>query len=125
MYQLLTDRFGVTSGSPSCPDLSDYCGGSFQGIIDHLDYIQGMGFDVRIELPLCTTCRGTFNCLPVQAVWISPVVKNTPGGYHGYWASNLDEINPYFGSSADLVAVSAALHARVMCALFAFRVAVL
>lgn len=53
--------------------------------------------------------------LLMKAVWISPVVKNTPGGYHGYWASNLDEINQYFGSSADLLAVSAALHARGMC----------
>ena len=45
IYQLLTDRFGA-SGSPPCPNLSDYCGGSFQGIIAHLDYIQAMGFDV-------------------------------------------------------------------------------
>jgi len=39
-----------------------------QGIINHLDYIASMGFD---------------------AIWISPVVANVPGGYHGYWASNL------------------------------------
>lgn len=36
-------------------------------------------------------------------------------GYHGYWASNLDEVNPFFGAADDLRAVSAALHARGMC----------
>jgi len=42
--------------SPSC-DTSErkYCGGTFQGITNKLDYIQGMGFD---------------------AIWISPVVEN-------------------------------------------------
>lgn len=35
------------------------------GLQKRLDYIQGMGFD---------------------AVWISPIISNTPGGYHGYWA---------------------------------------
>ena len=47
IYQLITDRFARTDGSTSYPcDTKDqwYCGGSFQGIIDHLDYIQGMGF---------------------------------------------------------------------------------
>jgi hypothetical protein len=39
--QLLTDRFAKsTDGGGACSNLSDYCGGSFQGIINHLDYIQ-------------------------------------------------------------------------------------
>lgn len=52
IYQLLTDRFDRGDGSTNgCGDISNYCGGTFQGIIQHLDYIQGMGFD---------------------AIWISP-----------------------------------------------------
>ena len=45
IYQVMTDRFARTDGSTtaSC-DLSDYCGGTWQGIIKHLDYIQNMGF---------------------------------------------------------------------------------
>lgn len=47
IYQVLTDRFARTDGSTtaSC-DTADqvYCGGSWQGIINHLDYIQDMGF---------------------------------------------------------------------------------
>lgn len=34
--------------------------------------------------------------------------------YHGYWAQNIYEINTNFGSAADLVALSEALHARGM-----------
>lgn len=45
IYQVLTDRFARTDGSTSAScDLSSYCGGSWQGLINKLDYIQGMGF---------------------------------------------------------------------------------
>jgi alpha-amylase len=68
IYQLLTDRFARPSSNPDpfgdCGDLNDYCGGTFQGIVEHIDYIADLGFD---------------------AIWISPIVENTPHGYHGYW----------------------------------------
>jgi alpha-amylase len=38
-----------------------------------------------------------------DAIWISPIIKQTSGGYHGYWAQNFYEINPHFGSEKDLV----------------------
>lgn len=47
IYQVLTDRFARTDGSTTATcDTGDgiYCGGSWQGIIDKLDYIQDMGF---------------------------------------------------------------------------------
>lgn len=88
IYQLMTDRFGGVN--TPCPNLNDYCGGTFWGIQEHLNYIAGMGFD---------------------AIWISPVVQNTPGGYHGYWAANFSAINPYFGSAATLQAFVSAAHA--------------
>ena len=47
IYQVLTDRFALTDGSTTSkcdPAESIYCGGSYQGIINNLDYIQGMGF---------------------------------------------------------------------------------
>ena len=81
IYQLLTDRFATTDGSePSC-NLSQYCGGTFKGIINKLDYIKGMGFD---------------------AIWISPVVKNTEGSYHGYHLTDLYQINEHFGTADEL-----------------------
>lgn len=94
IYQLLTDRFARSDGSTNnCNNLSGYCGGSFNGIINHLDYIQGMGFD---------------------SIWISPVITNTNGGYHGYWAQNFYTINPNFGSADDLKNLAKALHNRGM-----------
>ena len=49
-------------------------------------------------------------------IWISPVVYNLVGdspdgeAYHGYWAQNIYEVNSNFGTAADLVALSDALH---------------
>lgn len=54
IYQLLTDRFARSDGAKTqCSNLGNYCGGGYKGIINNLDYIQGMGFD---------------------AIWISPIV---------------------------------------------------
>eukprot|EP01116_Phalansterium_solitarium_P017246 TRINITY_DN4198_c0_g1_i1.p1 TRINITY_DN4198_c0_g1~~TRINITY_DN4198_c0_g1_i1.p1 ORF type:complete len:468 (-),score=96.29 TRINITY_DN4198_c0_g1_i1:172-1575(-) len=90
IYQLLTDRFARTDGSTAgCSNIKNYCGGSFQGIVDHLSYIQGMGFD---------------------AIWISPIPENYPGGFHGYWQTNLYNINSNFGSSQDLLNLVKAAH---------------
>jgi len=74
-----------------CENLSNYCGGTFQGVINNLDYIQGMGFD---------------------AIWISPMVANTPEGYHGYWAQDIYQVNSNFGTEDDLKALVDAAHAR-------------
>jgi alpha-amylase len=91
IYQVLTDRFAGTT--ETCSDLGNYCGGTFSGITENLDYIQDLGFD---------------------AIWISPVIDNAEGGYHGYWQRNMYETNSYFGSSDDLVKLSEALHKRDM-----------
>ena len=100
IYQLLTDRFARTDGSRNaCSDLGQYCGGTWQGIINNLDYIQNMGF---------------------TAIWISPVTENIPGNthygaaYHGFWPQQINQLNPNFGTAADLKALSSALHQRGM-----------
>lgn len=58
IYQVLTDRFAVAdygNGGPSCDYKNGkYCGGTWQGIISKLDYIQGMGFDAVWISPVCT-----------------------------------------------------------------------
>ncbi|KAL1413653.1 hypothetical protein Q8F55_001431 [Vanrija albida] len=106
IYQVITDRFARSDGridSYCNPADQKYCGGTWKGIEQQLGYIQGMGFDT---------------------VWISPIVANIPGfgtdtgafheSYHGYWASNIFQLNPHFGSPQDLKDLSAALHARGM-----------
>ena len=87
--QILTDRFAGPTGE--CKDLNNYCGGTFKGITDNLDYLEGLG---------------------VNAIWISPIPENTPGGYHGYWMKNIYNINEHYGTVADLKELIAACHAR-------------
>jgi alpha-amylase len=92
IYQVLTDRFARGDGSTNgCGNLSGYCGGNYQGMINNLDYISGMGFD---------------------AIWITPPVENLDGGYHGYWATNWEGVNQNFGSEDDLHAFVKACHDR-------------
>ncbi|KAF1951570.1 alpha-amylase [Byssothecium circinans] len=102
IYQLLTDRFARTDGSitATCNTLDmDHCGGTYQGIIKQLDYIQSMGF---------------------TAIWISPVTYQMPEktkfGYawHGYWQQDLYRLNERFGTAKDLKGLSKALHDRDM-----------
>jgi alpha-amylase len=93
IYQLLTDRFAGSANTPKCTNLGSYCGGTFSGIVSKLDYIQGMGFD---------------------AIWISPVIDNTDGGYHGYWARNINKINSNFGTASDLELLVKECHKRGM-----------
>ena len=90
IYQILTDRFARTSDTGSCT-LSQYCGGNYQGIINHLDYIQGMGFN---------------------AIWISPIVENYAGSYHGYHLTNLYNLNSNFGSEDDFKNLITQCHNR-------------
>ncbi|SMR55084.1 unnamed protein product [Zymoseptoria tritici ST99CH_1E4] len=100
IYQVMTDRFARTDGSTTAPcRLDDYCGGTWQGLISKLSYIQQMGF---------------------TAIWISPVVQNVQGltadgnSYHGYWQNNPYALNRKFGTADDLKALSAEVHRRGM-----------
>lgn len=102
IYQVMTDRFARTDGSTDAPcDLQEgpYCGGTWRGTINQLDYIQGMGFD---------------------AIYISPVTANLEGNtaygeaYHGYWPTNIYAVNEHFGTEDDLRALSDEVHKRGM-----------
>ncbi|KAL4993634.1 glycoside hydrolase superfamily [Aspergillus recurvatus] len=94
IYFALTVRIARGSddtGGDACGNLGDYCGGTFQGLESKLDYIKGMGFD---------------------AIWITPVVANAPGGYHGYWAQDLYSVNENYGTAADLKSLVNAAHEK-------------
>ena len=91
IYQLLTDRFSNDNSNPVNCNLGNYCGGTYRGIIKHLDYIQGMGFD---------------------AIWISPIVKNIEGAYHGYHLIDLYALNEHFGTKEDLHELVRECHKR-------------
>ena len=102
IYQIVTDRFALTNGSETTPcdaSLGNYCGGSWKGITNQLDYVENMGFD---------------------AIWISPITKQLEQrtgdneSYHGYWQQDLYTVNEHFGSPQDLVELSQELHERAM-----------
>ena len=105
IYQLLTDRFASSNVSSircqSNPmtraESRIYCGGTYRGATDQLDYISEMGFD---------------------AIWISPIPSNVDNetvygvGWHGYWQDHLDQLNRHFGNEEDLLSFIAEAHRR-------------
>ncbi|MFN8586884.1 MAG: alpha-amylase family glycosyl hydrolase [Candidatus Eisenbacteria bacterium] len=100
IYQVITDRFanGNTAndnaeGSYNPSDGARTHGGDFVGLRGKLDYLQQLG---------------------VTTLWISPVVINTGGEYHGYAAKDLYTISPQMGTKAELQALVADCHARGM-----------
>ncbi|KAJ3413542.1 Alpha-amylase A type-1/2 [Chytridiales sp. JEL 0842] len=100
IYQILTDRFAPSTELEvwdRCEKLREYCGGSWKGVKERLGYIKSMGFD---------------------AVWISPIVMNTPKGYHGYWALDFYQLNPQFGTAEDLLDLITTAHSMGMYIMF-------
>lgn len=106
IYFLLVDRFhddkatrspvlqkARASGFGTSAQLDNFCGGTIRGIINQLDYIQGLG---------CT------------ALWLSPVFENNPNAYHGYAIQNYLKIDPRFGTKQDLIDLVAAAHRKGM-----------
>ncbi|MGA2543484.1 MAG: alpha-amylase family glycosyl hydrolase [Verrucomicrobiota bacterium] len=98
IYQIITDRFydGDPSNdnaegtyAPSNP--TGVHGGDFQGIEQKLDYIKALG---------------------ATAIWISPIVLNTEGQYHGYSAWNFYQVAPHWGSLSNLQHMVQTAHAR-------------
>jgi glycosidase len=98
IYQIVTDRFydGNTNndnveGTYNPGNPTGVHGGDFAGLEQKLDYIKALG---------------------ATAIWISPIVLNTEGQYHGYSAWNYYEVAPHWGSITDLQNVVRAAHAR-------------
>ena len=93
IYQLLTDRFALPKDDDiaKCSMFNESCGGNYQGIINHLDYIKGMGFG---------------------AIWISPPLKNKEGSYHGYHNIDINSLNENFGNETLLRRLITECHNR-------------
>jgi glycosidase len=75
-------------------------GGDLKGLTSRLDYIEGLG---------------------ATAIWLGPIYKNKPvqglpgeesAGYHGYWITDFTDVDPHFGTKADLKEFVDAAHAR-------------
>ncbi|NJC21660.1 glycosidase [Arthrobacter pigmenti] len=77
-----------------------YNGGDLQGLLERMDYIEGLG---------------------TTSIWLTPSFKNKPvqtadasAGYHGYWITDFTQIDPHLGSNADLKALIDEAHSRDM-----------
>ncbi|MFZ4483411.1 MAG: alpha-amylase family glycosyl hydrolase [Chthoniobacterales bacterium] len=99
IYQIMTDRFfdgdpannvaGLPNYNPSVGNQAH--GGDFKGIEKKLDYIKALG---------------------ATAIWISPVLMNGNGDYHGYAATDFYRVNPRMGTLSDLQSLVSEAHKR-------------
>ena len=98
IYQIITDRFydgdnnnDNAEGTYAPNDPLGVHGGDFAGIEQKLDYIKALG---------------------ATAIWISPIVLNTEGQFHGYSGWNFYEVAPHWGSISNLQHLVQSAHAR-------------
>ncbi len=90
VYQVFVDRFAPLPDRWLEPqELSVFAGGTLQGVREHLDYIAGLG---------------------VSALWLTPIFVTD--SYHGYDTIDYLDIDPRFGSKADLARLVAEAHQR-------------
>ncbi len=108
IFFLMTDRYD--DGDPSNNDLGAgeydpqrelfYSGGDIQGVIDRLDYIEGLGATVVWPTPL------------VVNQWLSEETQLT--GFSGYYAVDFSDIDPHLGDLSLYQSLSDKLHRRGM-----------
>ncbi|MFD7163082.1 pullulanase-type alpha-1,6-glucosidase [Streptomyces violascens] len=104
------DRGGLTGSRLDTgydpTDKGFYQGGDLKGLTQKLDYIKGLG---------------------TTAIWLAPIFKNKPvqgtgkdasAGYHGYWITDFTQVDPHFGTNADLTKLIAGAHAKGMKVFF-------
>jgi len=77
-----------------------YNGGDLAGLLDRIDYIQGLG---------------------TTSIWLTPSFKNKAvqpedksAGYHGYWVTDFTQIDPHLGTNEELKALIDKAHSRGM-----------
>jgi len=114
-YFVMADRFANGSAANDTGGISGganqhgfdptnkgfYQGGDLKGLLDRIDYIQGLG---------------------TTSIWLTPSFKNKAvqledgpsAGYHGYWVTDFTQIDPHLGTNAELRALVDAAHAKGM-----------
>ncbi|MFG2921002.1 pullulanase-type alpha-1,6-glucosidase [Streptomyces sp. NPDC048305] len=104
------DRGGLTGSRLETgfdpTDKGFYQGGDLKGLTQRLDYIKGLG---------------------TTAIWLAPIFKNRPvqgtgenasAGYHGYWITDFTQVDPHFGTNADLTKLIDKAHGKGMKVFF-------
>lgn len=99
IYFIMPDRFyNADKSNDKFADVNKndpkaYHGGDLQGVIEKLDYIKSLG---------------------TTAIWITPIVKNEYGGYHGYWTNDFYSVDPHLGDMDILKKLVSEAHKRDM-----------
>ena len=105
IYLITPDRYAngdssndAVAGMKELPQRADKDGrhgGDLRGIINHLNYIQDLGF---------------------TAVWLNPVLENnmTRTSYHGYSTTDFYKVDPRYGSNEEYLELSKDLKKRGM-----------
>ncbi|MFE0382975.1 pullulanase-type alpha-1,6-glucosidase [Streptomyces bungoensis] len=104
------DKGGLTGSRLSTgydpTDKGFYQGGDLKGLTKRLDYIKKLG---------------------TTSIWMAPIFKNRPvqgtganasAGYHGYWITDFTQVDPHFGTNADLKTLISKAHAKGMKVFF-------
>jgi glycosidase len=98
IYQIVTDRFfdgnaanNNADGNFNPANSGSVHGGDFQGVEKKLDYIKALG---------------------ATAIWISPIVLNGHGQFHGYAGRDFYSVDPHWGTLSNLQHMVQAAHAR-------------
>ncbi|MDX6346164.1 MAG: hypothetical protein QOF84_954 [Streptomyces sp.] len=87
-------------------DKGFYQGGDLKGLTKRLDYIKDLG---------------------TTSIWMAPIFKNkavqgtgdnASAGYHGYWITDFTQVDPHFGTNADLKNLIAKAHDKGMKVFF-------
>jgi hypothetical protein len=69
VYQLMTDRFARDNDTDlSACDPVKYCGGTYKGLLNHLDWIQDMGF-TAVSHSLIELMKCRFGSVRLPRVW--------------------------------------------------------
>ena len=88
IYHILIDRFFPMRDEDTN---GNFKGGCIKSIIEHLDYIQGLG---------------------MSGIMLTPFYKTA--AYHGYHTVDFEQIDPHFGTKADVVELVKEVHRRDM-----------
>lgn len=107
VYQIMVDRFNDGDSSNNFALVSDeqrhatlnryrdlpfyHHGGDIKGVTDRLDYLSDLG---------------------VSTIWLTPVLLNSAGDYHGYCTTDFTQIDPNYGTKQDLVNMVREAHKR-------------
>lgn len=87
-YHIMIDRFYPTNAEYK---EREFNGGNIKGIIEKLDYIQGLG---------------------MNGIMLTPFYQTN--GYHGYHITDYDKVDPHFGNWDDVKALVQEVHKRNM-----------